>query len=328
MREGDARRGDAGDRPRPRRRARAAAGLAGRDGCSAHPRRGDAAAAAPGRRAQPPRPVRRARRIHERKLARPSTSLVARPRRRPRRDLGRRATALFDACIPAIPYAAAAAFLGREKLKLTRADGDRPRVALVADGLGATHGVTRTVAPDPRARRPGLRGRGDRHRRRCRPPAERGRRDRDPVLRAGCRIGVPEPAGDRRGAGRRPLRPGPPLLPRPGRASAPGCWRGCCELPVIGSYHTELAAYAGLRSGAGAPRGDRRRGAAARFYGACDVVLSPSPATDAAAGRARHRVRRGSAAGTAASTSPASTPRLRDPTTVRRRGQRAVLPGG
>jgi glycosyltransferase involved in cell wall biosynthesis len=49
---------------------------------------------------------------------------------------------------------------------------------------------------------------------------------------------------------------------------------------VIGSYHTELAAYTGLRTGqaqwqalAGMALG--------RFYGACDTVLSPSPASDA-----------------------------------------------
>jgi glycosyltransferase involved in cell wall biosynthesis len=52
------------------------------------------------------------------------------------------------------------------------------------------------------------------------------------------------------------------------------------ELPLAGSYHTELAAYAGLRSG------DRAlelgvREALGAFYEACDVVLSPSAASDA-----------------------------------------------
>ncbi|MDQ2761177.1 MAG: PHP domain-containing protein [Actinomycetota bacterium] len=55
------------------------------------------------------------------------------------------ALALFDACIPVIAYATASAFLGREKAKLIRSDGDRPRVALVADGLGGMHGGTHTV---------------------------------------------------------------------------------------------------------------------------------------------------------------------------------------
>ena len=86
---------------------------------------------------------RRARRIHERKLAEAVDLLVAMTGGRPQEgtptaplDLPAAARALFDACIPAIPYAAASAFLGRENLKLTRSDGDRPRVALVADGLG------------------------------------------------------------------------------------------------------------------------------------------------------------------------------------------------
>ena len=89
---------------------------------------------------------RRARRIHERELARVVNDTVDSARDR-RRQSTRSAHAgeLFDACLPAIPYAAAAAFLGREKLKLTRSDGDRPRVAIVADGLGAMHGVTHTI---------------------------------------------------------------------------------------------------------------------------------------------------------------------------------------
>ena len=50
---------------------------------------------------------------------------------------------------------------------------------------------------------------------------------------------------------------------------------------MLGSYHTELAAYAGLRSGD--PRSRRSPSIAlGAFYGGCDVVLSPSPATDAA----------------------------------------------
>ncbi len=49
--------------------------------------------------------------------------------------------------------------------------------------------------------------------------------------------------------------------------------------PLVGSYHTELAAYAGVRTG------DARlehgvRSALSLVYGQCEVVLSPSPATD------------------------------------------------
>ena len=51
---------------------------------------------------------------------------------------------LFTACIPAIPYAPSAAFIAKERAKLAVREG-RPRVAIVADGIGAMHGVTRTI---------------------------------------------------------------------------------------------------------------------------------------------------------------------------------------
>ena len=61
-------------------------------------------------------------------------------------------------------------------------------------------------------------------------------------------------------------------------------------------------AYAGLRSGCRTSRLMTGMALAA-FYGACEIVLSPSPASDAAARRARRSRPDGSAAGTAASTS-------------------------
>jgi glycosyltransferase involved in cell wall biosynthesis len=53
------------------------------------------------------------------------------------------------------------------------------------------------------------------------------------------------------------------------------------NLPLIGSYHTELTAYAGLRSGDARVSGAMELAVRA-FYGACDVLLSPSPASDEA----------------------------------------------
>jgi glycosyltransferase involved in cell wall biosynthesis len=50
-------------------------------------------------------------------------------------------------------------------------------------------------------------------------------------------------------------------------------------LPVLGSYHTELAAYAGLRTGQAMVEHLSAQ-ALGRFYGLCDLVLSPSSATD------------------------------------------------
>ena len=99
----------------------------------------------------------------------------------------------------------------------------------------------------PRARRARLRGRGDRHRRARRPPASRPsprstsllRRDSAWGSRA-CRswsrrwptAATSSCTWSRRG--------------RPG--SAPRSPRRSAALPICGSYHTELAAYAGLRA--------------------------------------------------------------------------------
>ncbi|HEY2160720.1 MAG TPA: glycosyltransferase, partial [Solirubrobacteraceae bacterium] len=51
------------------------------------------------------------------------------------------------------------------------------------------------------------------------------------------------------------------------------------DVPLVGSYHTELALYAGLRTGQ-AHLELMAAAALSKFYGGCDVVLSPSPATD------------------------------------------------
>jgi glycosyltransferase involved in cell wall biosynthesis/predicted metal-dependent phosphoesterase TrpH len=222
---------------------------------------------------------RRARRIHERKLADGVRRVVEDIGQRPGEvELGARALELFDACIPAIPYAAAAAFLGREKFKLTRSDGDRPRVALVADGLGATHGVAHTIQ---QIRDRGVRG--------FEVEVIGTDRDVDRRLSAvteievpfypGLEIGVPSvPAVvDAIAEGRYDLvhvcDPGPIGL---------GAWMiaRLLEIPTVGSYHTELAAYVGVRTGQ--PQLEAIAAMAlAGFYGACDRVLSPSPATDA-----------------------------------------------
>ncbi|HEX3977292.1 MAG TPA: glycosyltransferase [Solirubrobacteraceae bacterium] len=219
---------------------------------------------------------RRARRIHERKLAQAVHEIVADPEATAR-DLGRHATAVFDACIPAIPYAAAGAFLGREKFKLTRSDGDRPRVALVADGLGGMHGVTHTIQQIRERGVPGYEveviGTDCDVDRRLSAVAEI-----DIPFYRGLQVGVPSlPAiVETLAEGRYDLvhltSPGP---------SGIGAWllARVLDLPVTGSYHTELAAYAGLRSGAA--QLEAIAGAAlGAFYGACDVVLSPSPASD------------------------------------------------
>ncbi|MBV9839562.1 MAG: glycosyltransferase [Solirubrobacterales bacterium] len=226
---------------------------------------------------------RRARRIHERKLAAAAHEVVAIVAGQPATDGGRgldlqrAGVAVFDACIPAIPYAAAAAFLGREKFKLTRSDGDRPRVALVADGLGAVHGVTHTIEQIRDRGVPGFEveviGTDAEVDRRLSAVAEL----EVPFYR-GLRVGVPSlPAiVETLAEGRYDV----VHLCSPGPAGI-GAWllARVLELPVLGSYHTELAAYAGLRSGQ-AQLEALTGMALAVFYGACDVVLSPSPASD------------------------------------------------
>ena len=219
---------------------------------------------------------RRARRIHERKLGQAVKDVVAMVDGHTL-DLKRAQNAVFDACIPAIPYAAASAFLAREKHKLTRSDGDRPRVALVADGLGGMHGVTHTIQQIRDRGVPGYEveviGTDADVDRRLSAVAEI-----DIPFYRGLKIGVPSlPAiVEALAEGRYDL----VHLCSPGPAGI-GAWllARVLELPIVGSYHTELAAYAGLRSGV--PQLELMAGMAlGAFYGSCDAVLSPSPASD------------------------------------------------
>jgi glycosyltransferase involved in cell wall biosynthesis len=220
---------------------------------------------------------RRARRIHERRLASAVSDVVAMTAPGSRVDLGAAARSLFDACIPAIPYAAASAFLGREKFKLTRSDGDRPRVALVADGVGGMHGVTHTLDEIRDRGVPGFEveviGTDADVDRRLSAVAEI-----DIPYYAGLQIGVPSlPAiTDALSEGRYDL----VHLVSPGPCGI-GAWllARVLELPILGSYHTELAAYAGMRSGQMQLEAMMNM-ALATFYGGCDIVLSPSPASD------------------------------------------------
>jgi glycosyltransferase involved in cell wall biosynthesis/predicted metal-dependent phosphoesterase TrpH len=234
---------------------------------------------------------RRARRVHERKLAAVVRETIASLENRTINPVSS-ALSLFDACLPAIPYAAAASFLGREKAKLTRSDGDRPRVALIVDGIGSMHGVTHTIE-QIRAR--GVRGfdvevigtdcEVDR---RLAAVAEI-----DIPFYPGLEIGVPTVPAlvDALAEGRYDIvhvcSPGPAGI---------GAWLlgRVLELPRVGSYHTELAAYTALRTGQPGLEALANWGLRS-FYGACDVVLSPSTASDARLaelGIAPERIRR------------------------------------
>lgn len=191
------------------------------------------------------------------------------------------AIGVFTGCIAAIPYAPAKAFLARERAKIDvdRGEGEHPRVAIIADGIGATHGVSRTIEE--------IRHRGV-------PGFEIEVVGTDPEvdrrLPAVAEVDVPFYPG---------LQIGVPSLPAavetlteggfdaihvcsPGPAGVAGVLLArALSLPLIGSYHTELTAYAALRSGQ-QNIAAAMAGAVGAFYGACDIVLSPSSASDAA----------------------------------------------
>lgn len=194
-------------------------------------------------------------------------------------DVAAAATAIFEGCIAAIPYAPAAAFLGNEKAKLDSREGELPRVAIMADGIGSTHGVSRTLEE---IRQRGVDG--------FEIEVIGTDPDVDRRLSAVAEIDVPFYPG---------LRIGVPSLPAAVQTLAEGAFDAIhvCSpgpvgvagalvaralgLPLIGSYHTELGAYAAERSGR-AQLAAATALAVGTFYGACDLVLSPSAASDEA----------------------------------------------
>jgi len=221
---------------------------------------------------------RRARRIHERKLARAVEHVAQAVTDPAGADLAAAATTLFDACLAAIPYAPAAAFLGREKAKLARRDGEPLRVALVADAVGGMHGVTHTLDELRDRGVPGFEveviGTDHNVDRRLSAVAEI-----DIPFYAGLKVGVPslpaivEVLADGRYDLVHLCSPGP-------CGAAAGVIARVMGIPVLGSYHTELAAYTGLRSQDPALELAARMAVGA-FYGQCGRVLSPSTASDA-----------------------------------------------
>jgi glycosyltransferase involved in cell wall biosynthesis/predicted metal-dependent phosphoesterase TrpH len=214
---------------------------------------------------------RRARRCHERRLAAAVRGVHAAA------DLPATAGAIFEACITALPYAPAGAFLSREKDRVTARDGEPVRVGVVADGLNAVHGVSRTLA---QVRERGVTGF----------EVEVIGTDAcvDRRLTSVAEVEVPYYPG---------LTVGVPSVPAVVDALADGrydllhvCTPGpagvaalltarLLGLPVTGSHHTELEAYAALRSGEPLLAAGMRM-ALATFYGQCRVVLSPSRAAD------------------------------------------------
>ena len=185
--------------------------------------------------------------------------------------------AVFDSCVPAIPYVAAATFLGGEKAKLAPRDGEPGRIALVVDAIGSMHGVSHTLERVRELGVPGFEveviGTDPAVDRRLPAVAEV-----EVPFYAGLRIGVPAVPSlvETIAEGRYDL----VHLASPGPAGvAAALVARIGKIPTLGSYHTELAAYAGLRTGDPAiERGMRI--ALSLFYGQCERVLSPSSAAD------------------------------------------------
>ncbi len=217
---------------------------------------------------------RRARRAHDRGLR---AAIDAGLEAIARRDVAAAAGGLFEALLPAVPYAPATVFLGAEKAKLAGRSSERPRVALIADGIEAMHGVTHTIEQ--------IRERGV-------PGFEVEVVGTDPGvdrrLPAATSLEVPFYEGMRLGV------PGLPDLAETlaeGRydlvhVTAPGpagiaatLLSRIAQTPLLASYHTELADYAGLRSGDGGLEATARMALGA-FYTAPSLVLSPSAAAD------------------------------------------------
>lgn len=217
---------------------------------------------------------RRARRIHDRRLR---GAIVAGSRAVARGDVQAAVAGIFEALMPAIPYAPPTVFLGAEKAKLAGRCGERPRVALIADGIEAMHGVTHTIEE--------IRERGV-------PGFEVDVVGTDPGvdrrLPAATSLQVPFYEGMTLGV------PGLPDLAETlaeGRydlvhVTAPGPAGVAASLlsrisatPLVASYHTELAVYAGVRSGDGGLEAISRAALGA-FYTTPSRVLSPSPAAD------------------------------------------------
>jgi glycosyltransferase involved in cell wall biosynthesis/predicted metal-dependent phosphoesterase TrpH len=226
--------------------------------------------------------ARRARRVHEVRLRSTIDEAVEdlRTEREPSELAGHAikvGRGLLWATVPAIPYAPAAAFLGREKAKLSRPSDAPGRIAVIADGIEAMHGVTRTIE---RIRDQGVPGYEvvvvgtDRNVDRRLPAVS----EAEVPFYAGLELGVPSlPAVvDELAEGR--FDAVHLTSPGPGNVIAALVAR-VMELPALGSWHTDFGAYAGLRTSspelvAGANLG------LSLLYRQCARVLSPSPAAD------------------------------------------------
>ena len=216
---------------------------------------------------------RRARRVHERRLR---TAVADGSRAVVDGNAAAAFGGLFEALVPAVPYVPSAAFLGAEKAKLARGDGE-PRAAVIVDGIASMHGVTHTVEQIREHGVPGFEvdvvGTDSGVDRRLPAAAEL-----EVPFYDGLRLGMPglpdlvETLAEGRYDLLHVTAPGPAGVAAVLLSRITG-------MPLVGSYHTELTAYAGLRSGDGGLEA-MARAALGAFYNVPSVVLSPSSAAD------------------------------------------------
>jgi glycosyltransferase involved in cell wall biosynthesis/predicted metal-dependent phosphoesterase TrpH len=218
---------------------------------------------------------RRARRTHDRRLREAigsgSDAIAA-------GNFAAAVTGLFEAMVPAVPYAPATAFLAAEKAALRGRTGERRRVAVVADGIGSMHGVTHTIEQIRERGVPGFEvevvGTDPGVDRRLPAAAEL-----EVPFYEGISLGVPglpdlvETLADGSYDLVHVTAPGPAGI-------AASLLSRITGVPLLASYHTEIAAYAGMRTGDPALEALARAGLGA-FYTAPGAVLSPSPSADA-----------------------------------------------
>ncbi|HEX4691473.1 MAG TPA: glycosyltransferase [Solirubrobacteraceae bacterium] len=221
--------------------------------------------------------ARRARHVHERRLHDAVERTLAAATSGTPGDWIDAALQVFDACVPVIPYLPATAFLARETVRLSARTSGPSRIAVIADGIGEMHGVTRAVQKIRELGVPGF-------------EVEVLGTDAGVDRRLPAVIDAAVPFGEG-------LRLGVPGLPcvinalveggfdlvhvcAPGPAGVTALLAArFLGLPVAGAYHTELAAYAGIRTG-DAALGRNVAAAIGAFYAQCRVVLSPSAASD------------------------------------------------
>jgi glycosyltransferase involved in cell wall biosynthesis/predicted metal-dependent phosphoesterase TrpH len=216
---------------------------------------------------------RRARRIHEGRLRKATANAAAAIGQA---DAPGALRGLFEALVPAVPYVPPTAFVGAETAKLAGGAG-RPRVALVVDGIEAVHGVTTAIEQIRERGVPGFEieviGTDASVDRRLPATSEL-----EMPFYEGMSIGVPAlpDLAESLAGGRYDL----VHVTAPGPAGvAATLLSRMSATPLVASHHTELVAYARMRSGDEGLTA-LASGALGAFYGAPSVVLSPSLAAD------------------------------------------------